>query len=202
MLTNEDKDMEKEFANEIFNIQFNAKQGMLNEKFNEYSRDDDSLRYISKEEFLHDETDCDEDGLKFNYRYVINGDAYCDRGKIHRFYNLYLVVCPKSLCKEKLEDVLDCCGISADEANCCDVVDYGILVPMGDVEFEFDEDNDEGWNDEVLNNIANVFETINGLRGFYLDKPMNRLGNTGWDLLYEAVRGKDLFESVKERYGM
>lgn len=194
--------MEREFANEIFGIQFNAKQGMLDEKFKWYSENDEYLQYISKEEFTHDDTDIDDNGLKFNYRYVIDGGTYFDDGKVHRFYNLLLVVCPKSLCKEKLESVLDCCGINVDEANCCDVADYGLSVPMGGVEFEYDEENDEGWNDEVLNNIANVFETIDRLRGFYLDKPMNRLGNTGWDLLYEAVQGRDLLKAVKERYGM
>ena len=35
--------------------------------------------------------------------------------------------------------------------------------------------------------------TLFGLVGFYLDHQMNRIGNTGWDLLEEQVAGKDRF---------
>jgi len=35
-----------------------------------------------------------------------------------------------------------------------------------------------------------ILPAVFGLIGFYLDLPVNRLGNTGWDQIYEMVKDK------------
>ena len=41
---------------------------------------------------------------------------------------------------------------------------------------------------------------MNAMRGFYLDKPQNRIGSTGWDILnYLVGNGKDFISVAFDR---
>lgn len=53
---------------------------------------------------------------------------------------------------------------------------------------------------DKLNDIATVVDTIDAMRGFYLDKAWNRMGTTGWDSLHEMVEGKDAIFATINRY--
>jgi hypothetical protein len=44
-----------------------------------------------------------------------------------------------------------------------------------------------------------ILPAIFGLIGFYLDNPVNRIGNTGWDQIYEMVLDKDLISQAIDR---
>ena len=43
-------------------------------------------------------------------------------------------------------------------------------------------------------------DAIMGLIGFYLDRPWNQLGTTGWDSIYTMTQGKDLFKPAMDRW--
>lgn len=44
-----------------------------------------------------------------------------------------------------------------------------------------------------------VLPAVFGLIGFYLDLPVNRLGNTGWDQIYEMVKNKRMIDLAINR---
>lgn len=47
-----------------------------------------------------------------------------------------------------------------------------------------------------LDKIASVCGNIDSLRGFYLDKPQNRIGTSGWDMLDDYINGKSFLSKV------
>ena len=58
--------------------------------------------------------------------------------------------------------------------------------------------------DAVMNpkydEAASVVNNMNAMRGFYLDKPWNMIGSTGWDILNELVgNGKDFISAALDR---
>jgi hypothetical protein len=82
-----------------------------------------------------------------------------------------------------------------------DIVSYGIRVTLG---AETIKQNGKYWDEceplqESLNAIANVYDTVNSLLGFYLDKYVNRIGNDGWDLLQDFINGVDFIKAGLNR---
>lgn len=47
---------------------------------------------------------------------------------------------------------------------------------------------------DSLDDVASVVEVVDSFRGFYIDKPWNRIGTTGWDTLKHNVNGETLFK--------
>lgn len=146
--------------------------------------------YQSKEEFVHK-----EDGLTFKYRMCIEY-TLCE-GEM--FYQLQLVPSPSSLYPTKLESVCDCCGRDTDECDYYDVASYGDYVPLGTESIDEDKLNNET-DKQMLDLIASVFETINSLRGFYLDKPYNAIGTSGWDLLEDFINGENFIQKTLKKW--
>lgn len=183
----------------IFGISTNGDQRFA-DKFNTVF--DESESYFESQVFHHDV----DDDIKFDYTYCVHVFDWreYDSKKCAIGIQLYLVPTFQSLTKEKQDSVLSCCCIDADDVTVMDMVSYGIGVPLGYVEVEVDEnfeyDTDDDKIASVLDSIANVYETIDAMRGFYLDKPVNRLGSDGWDLLYDYVNGNDFIQSTLDRY--
>lgn len=45
-----------------------------------------------------------------------------------------------------------------------------------------------------------MVDNMNAMRGFYLDKPLNMIGSTGWDILNELVgNGKSFITAALDR---
>ena len=160
------------------------------EKFNSYYEDTESALFVSKEEFIHE----GDDGIKdFKYRYAVVCDLLGDDDNPTWYYTLKLVVCPKSFDKKKLESVMDFCGVDEDEVTIDDVISYGCDVNLGTETTEGEE-----FDYNVVTDIANVFETINALRGFYLDRNWSPFFN-GWDIIRDCVEGVDMFKKIGEK---
>ena len=169
--------------NSIFGIAFNGLPTKIDTKFNEIYFEDDNAFFESKETFTHE-----EENLTFNYKYAIEA-VQCE-GKI--YYGLYLVPCADSLNKDKRSSVADCCGVDEDEITIYDISSYGCNGCMGTevVDNEYIEDT-------YLDKIASVCGIIDSLRGFYLDKPQNRIGTSGWDMLDDYINGKSWLKKVR-----
>ena len=186
---------------EIFGISTNDDTNAFEDKFEELIDLDSELYYQSQETFKHDV----DDDLYFEYKYVVEiYDMDELTGEDTGDYSVSLLLVPtfESLCKEKREGVLDCTGVDEDSVTLYDVISYGISVPLGNVSVKHNGksmDKCEGLQ-EKLRAIANVFESIDGLRGFYLDRYVNRIGTTGWDLLHDYVNGKDFIKATLDRY--
>ena len=141
---------------------------------------DEQYLAISKETFEHNEP---EDNLVFKYKYIIDA-CYCEGDW---FYSLELVVLPEYLCQSKKESVASCCCIDVEEINVEDVKDYGATILMGS-----DKTDGEDIDYNMINCIASVFECVNSMRGFHLDKRQGVVN--GLDLLKNFLHGKDIYK--------
>ena len=152
----------------------------VEELFDVMRDDDEQYLAISKETFEHNEP---EDNLVFKYKYIIDA-CYCERDW---FYSLELVVLPEYLCQSKKESVASCCCIDVEEINVEDVKDYGATILMGS-----DKTDGEDIDYNMINCIASVFECVNSMRGFHLDKHQGVVN--GLDLLKNFLHGKDIYK--------
>lgn len=152
----------------------------VEELFDVMRDDDEQYLAISKETFGHNEP---EDNLVFKYKYIIDA-CYCEGDW---FYSLELVVLPEYLCQSKKESVASCCCIDVEEINVEDVKDYGATILMGS-----DKTDGEDIDYNMINCIASVFECVNSMRGFHLDKHQG-VAN-GLDLLKNFLHGKDIYK--------
>jgi hypothetical protein len=150
---------------------------------------DDTELYVSKETFKHD---LDED-LKFDYKYFIEAYHYTEEGENRTYYTLYLVPMFNSLADKRKNDVAENAG-DPENATAEDVFDYGIQIVMARTNFDGEYDK------SIMDKVASVFETIDRLKGFYLDKAQNRLGSTGWDMLDDYINGNDFLKATLDRY--
>lgn len=152
--------------------------------------------YISKETY---ETEEDGDLKPFKYKYVIEvyEPEYNDEDDGHDgnlYVTLYMVIDPKDVHPSIYQKVTNYSDV--EEADYYDFQSEGFNVIFEQSEFK----NGEYDLKEILNAAANAVDTINAMRGFWLDRYKNRLGNTGWDYIEWLINNKDLFSSAKERW--
>ena len=72
---------------------------------------------------------------------------------------------------------------------------YGFEVPLHTVTVK-----DPNEVEHVINSAIAVRFGVSGLIGFELDRPRNRIGNTGWDLLEDYCDDIDLIKVALARY--
>lgn len=53
--------------------------------------------------------------------------------------------------------------------------------------------------EETMYKIANFIEPVDLIRGFYLDRYINKIGSTGWDLIFNCVDGESFIKRTLER---
>lgn len=185
-------------AKEVFGIKFpSIEQIKFEEKF-EVIRDfnynyDESMLAVSKEDFHHD-----EEGLTFAYNYAIKVTPWCDKEtlKIGVIYRLYLVPTFESLCEESQVDACNYGNGWGERATIDDLIGSGkgVVIATEEVDGAREVDNDK------LDSIASVINSIDQLKGFYLVQPRNLLGTTGWEYLDEFVNGVDAITTTMQRY--
>lgn len=174
------------------------------DKFGLSYDDEATAYYVSKERFSHE-----EDDYEFDYRFVVE---VChmnqfDENSKDIYVQLYLVPTFDSLCRDKQESIADSIGYTVDEMLnfvkegndydlCRDVAEYGCSILFGNETCYTDEEVTE-----KLTAVANVFELMNRMRGFHLDKYVDRIGNTGWDALDEFINNESMFDKVVARVG-
>ena len=75
-----------------------------------------------------------------------------------------------------------------------DAISYGFGLPLHTVTLE-NTDNVE----HTINSAVAVHSAVEGLIGFDLDKPLNRIGSTGWDFLDDYCCDKDYVSAALSR---
>lgn len=198
---------------EFLGIGFN-KEHMQNwkDKFDviEYG---DSLALVSKEQFNHGEDEGFMNGLK--YRYVVIGENV-DYGMTVKdengeevpadYYALYLEPEIDQVADNTIQAVAELYGLEdrpmeelRQEITDVDLAKEGYGVFLGSINRKsLTYEDGEIWDSETLNGFATVMGMIDSLRGFYLDRPQNRFGMTGWDWLEMTVTDKQFGDIVKE----
>ena len=187
-------------THEIFGWSFDHEPKKLDDLFDCVRDADDEVIYESKQTYEHR-----EEGLNFDYKFVIRAkDAYELTGEPddENVWHMEMLLVPTidSLLPKKQKALQDMVG-EGWEPNLIDLIDEGYYVQIG---FEAVKvDPAEGY-DAVMNpkydEAASVVDNMNAMRGFYLDKPLNMIGSTGWDILNELVgNGKSFITAALDR---
>ena len=138
----------------------------------EESNYDETLS-LSKEVFTH------KDGMSFKYRYAFREFDMEDGN-----YATELLLCiePASMCKAKREEIAAMCGIDEKDVRIEDSIDCVMCgsIPIESAAIEADK------LDEAKDTVASALPMYDMMRGFSLDRCVNLIGTTGWDLVKEA----------------
>jgi hypothetical protein len=186
---------------EIFGIAFNHEPQKVGDLFDCVRDADDEVVFETKQTYEHR-----EEGLNFDYKFVIRAEnAYELTGEPEdeNMWHLELLLVPtiESLLPKKQKDLQDMVGEDG-EPSTIDLIDEGSYVQFG---FEAVKvDPDMGYDAVMLpkyDEAASVVDNVNAMRGFYLDKPWNRIGSTGWDILNGLVgNGKSFITAALDRW--
>ena len=173
---------------EIFGIKW-GKAEKFSDHFKAVYVDTDMGYWESKETFHHE-----EEGLTFDYKYVVDFGVLENHGETTCYYALYLMPLKEFWDKKVLAGVMESFCVDCESVNAMDaVMEGGIAAHLGCTYEDEMEAGACGPNEEVLDAIASVYLAVDGLRGFFLDRPWNRIGTTGWDCLHHALHGTPLF---------
>jgi hypothetical protein len=172
------------------NFNFAGVSGVIDEGaikgFEEIYDDGYNQTYVTKDIFLHE-----EEGLTFEYVYTVKSmDLYEATGDEEHenksLVELSLVVHPNSITESMLKGISDSMGVDIEDMNIEDVLSYGgahVTIDYKEVENERVP--------EVVEGAMTAQKAVDGLRGFYLDKPWNPIGTTGWDVIEYAIGTKE-----------
>lgn len=177
---------------------------------NEY---DDETIAVSKNEYQ-----CYLGEKTINYRIVVriqDGAEFDPEYEGKMFAEVCLVPAFRSLHREKRDGLIKFYGIDYngnmanygkkdDMTYYSDAVQDGLSVTLAEEQYEYEGPLDYArLQDDVLSDIANTYSCMTGLSGFYLDRPTNMLGMTGWDWLRQYcnnVSMTTIFRDLKKRY--
>lgn len=115
-------------------------------------------------------------------------------------YSAYLVPTIESVPDSKIESMKETYGWddmttakARAEFDECDLANEGYAVNLGSIIIPAKDK----WDDSVLNGMATALETIDAMRGFYLDRVINGVGMRGWDFLEFALTDKEFSDFFK-----
>lgn len=116
--------------------------------------------------------------LKFRYKYLITSNSLPDNEGMN-LIALSLVICPDDLCTDVKNSIL-----SSTDGYC----EYSDVLAYGTASIYIDNAIiKEGDEADTISLMQNVISAIDALFGFYIDKYVNRLGSTGWNVIRYAV---------------
>jgi len=167
----------------------------VEEHFEERYNDAGYLFLLGKKEFQHE-----EEGLNFKYRYairVLDLEELSGEEGAPINIGLWLIPSPESLCEEIRESIISTMG--NEDIDYYDVSEYGISVKMADEYLEGIKEDKYNLDDieavrERIEAITATYESMDSMRGFYLDRSWNGIGTTGWDTLNNAINNEPLFK--------
>lgn len=151
-----------------------------------------------------------EDTYKFEYKLCIKAESMAsylaedEEGYNDIHFELFIVPLTKYLNSKIKNEIADC--MCEEEIDLYDIVSYGgcpyldrdCLTLDNNADFDCVTENKEVV--KMLDACATTCETTNNLRGFYLDRTWNMIGNTGWDLLDNMINGEDYVTKAFDRY--
>jgi hypothetical protein len=187
--------------NEIFGIRFQtpatAEVGLAKKELDELYDDCEGLHiYATKKTYRHEE----EGFGNYNYKYVLEVREDCagygDNLEGEGFACLYMILCPDSISKKNLKSIADSCGIEEGDVTILDLFFDGLYAPIEDEGFEAADLDLDALTDAA----AHAISTIDTLSGFYLDRPRNMIGTTGWDFIRHALYDENPYEAALKRY--
>lgn len=159
---------------------------------------DDEAFFITKQTFSHE-----EENLNFEYKYMIqfaDNHPYAEDEEPESYINLFLVPLAKYFQEETIQQIRKDYELEEDIEIPLDVLLEYKQCPVLEKEtnnmlFKEPWTKDKKVNDFLCKASISI-KAINNIRKFFLDKPENALGVTGWDYLKEIL-WKD-YNAIKE----
>ena len=90
-------------------------------------------------------------------------------------------VSPQEAGPKQLKEALECFGLEEKEIELTDWVKVGLLSESGCYSQLWNEGGDN--LREILKEARQQANIIESLFGFYMDRPINMIGSTGWDFI-------------------
>lgn len=186
---------------ELFGIVLKKNNVMEKDSYKDYFEelwyDDEQLLLKFKEKFSYDFF---ENNQVIDYHFYLN---FMGNEEIGFVVELNMMPNLNCISKNKLLETAKDYNISTTELN-----DYDIFtncwIPVlcyQNIDFEIIEDST--WYTEgiieILETATAIIPNINRLIGFYMDKPVNRIGTTNWDLFNELLFNKDAIKTSLDR---
>lgn len=162
---------------------------------------DDVIILKSKEIYKYD---FEEDAMKFNYHLVLRLEILEIEELNEQIYStLYLVPTAEYLDPKKVQQVCKDYDVKPYMID-FDMMNSEFIFPMLvqeaiDIENiqEFSEKDE--YIEKYLLSASIASEHINMMLGFYMDKVMNMIGTTNWDLLHSCLEDIDPFRIALDR---
>jgi len=151
------------------NDNYNHAENYIDDIFIELYSGGENSAYISKEIYNNGE---------FDYQiYISVNDGWQVDLKDINLISVSIAKTKEYHSEDNIQKILSSFDITLDNLNTSDIADYGYCASIVNLEVPKDETK------QALNYIANCVPIFNSMFGFYMDRPMNRLGHTGWDFL-------------------
>lgn len=133
----------------------------------------------------------------FKYKYVFRAIYPDDEDDKDIATSLSLVMMPESFCKAKRAKLAEVSGMDEDKLEVYDVFSNGW---DGVVQFATKTVHGEEGLRLAKDEAASCLSAFDGMRGFFIDRPLNMVGTTGWDMIFEAKgRIKDALKASLRR---
>lgn len=183
----------------------------FNDEFNIVNEYDGETIAVSKQEYK-----CYLGEKTINYRIAVrvqDGAEFDQEGKM--FVEVDLVPAFRNLHRAKRDEIVKYYGMDYDENIATygkkddmtyygDAVQDGLSVTLAYEQYDYDDTKQyEKLQSNVMSDIANTYSCMTGLSGFFLDRPTNMLGMTGWDWLRQYcnnVSMTTILKDLKKRY--
>lgn len=173
---------------------------------------DDNGRFVaeSKNTYHHDEDDPECRIKPFDYKLAIEACDWSEFGgdDDNKFdIDLYIVPTNESMHPDALQSCLNYSGLdNIDDLNAYDKICDGCVAQLAHETIEYDGETEayrlterDEFND-ALSLLPLVAESINSMRGFYLDGVWNGIGSTGWDKIEAFLTGKSFVDLTMARW--
>lgn len=187
---------------EFLDIEFSKDQLVNWREHFDILQEYDDLHLVSKKVYEHGEDNGVFNNFKYRFVIVVSGPDHGltvedeEEGTVEgELYSCYLMPDMDYIHESKVKSLQECYGLehlTLDEVKksltIADFAVEGYGVCLGE---ELVKATDK-WNDDILNGFATALETVNAMRGFYLDRYVNMVGMTGWDFLEIAMTEKEI----------
>lgn len=162
---------------------------------------DDEITFKSKEIYKYN---FEEDAMKFDYRLVLHLEVLEIEELNEQIYStLYLVPTAEYLDPKKVQQVCKDYDVKPHMID-FDMMHSEFIFPMLvqeiiDIEKIQEFSENDNYIQQYLLSASIASENINMLSGFYMDKTMNMIGTTNWDLLHSCLEDIDPFKVSLDR---
>lgn len=181
----------------------------FNNEFIEVFDDCGESIYVTKDEYV-----CYLGSKTVYYRLALQIQDGAEFGSDNKLYvNLFLVPSFRSLCKENRESVISFCGYDVNvykeqleeykKKDCLfyfeDAIGYGFTVYLYEDSYDYKDSAEFGEiSKRIKSDLASVYTGITGMIGFFLDRPINRIGMDGWMWLRHICNNVKMSTITKE----